>query len=85
MQVAVKLSQSIVLTRAAFEATLELSNPSSQPLTHIQITLQIFDTQGNLTSDRFAFKETLLEVFQQASGREGGVIGRAIGAGHANE
>lgn len=65
-RVKIQLSQSIVLTRSAFEASLTLTNPSGQTMSAVNLTLGLYDLGSRTaTSDRFAVKSTSTEGFGQ--------------------
>lgn len=59
-QVRVQLSQDLVLTRQGFEARLDLANGTDEPLTDLEVTLQVVDALGQPASDRFGITEPLL-------------------------
>ncbi|MEO5915872.1 MAG: choice-of-anchor C family protein [Luteolibacter sp.] len=51
--VKLKLDQEAVLSRDAFNAELELSNSSTDPLENLHVDLKIKDRSGNSANDRF--------------------------------
>ncbi|KAG2492959.1 hypothetical protein HYH03_008867 [Edaphochlamys debaryana] len=66
-RVLVKLSQRLVLTRQAFEATLDLDNGGSDPLTNATVTLRAWLREGGGSATAsFAIGQPVVEGFSQA-------------------
>ena len=73
-RVKLRLEQSAVLTRNAFDARLELvNNDESLALTDINVQLTVLDGQGNPVSELFAIKDPILSGLTGVDGT--GVLG----------
>ena len=59
-RVKLKLNQSAVLTRDAFNATLEIGNDTAAPLSEVLVTLQIQSTDTTNATALFAIREPVL-------------------------
>lgn len=59
-RVKLKLNQSAVLTRDAFNATLEIGNETAAPLSEVLVTLQIQGTDSTNATALFAIREPVL-------------------------
>ena len=80
-KVKIQLGQSAVITRNAFEGTLEINNGSGAPLENIQVTLDIRGPDGRSANDLFGIRDPRLENISAVDGT--GVLpsdqaGRAI-------
>lgn len=80
-QVRIRLEQQAVLTRTAFQGTLEVSNGHPDvPLTGVQLVLDIRDENGNPANDLFASRDPALTGLTGIDGSgvlAGGATGRA--------
>lgn len=55
-QVRLRIDQQAIVTRDAFDATLELMNKGGTPLDGVEVDVVITDADGNLANDRFGFR-----------------------------
>ena len=73
-EVRIRTDQSLVQTRSAFEATLELTNrQQTSPLTDVDIDLAIYDEAGNDVTDRFQIRPPSLSGLNAVDGS--GMVG----------
>lgn len=80
-QVRIRIEQEAVLTRTAFQGTLEVTNGNPDvPLTGVQLVLDIRDENGNAVNDLFAARAPALSGLTAIDGTgviAGGANGRA--------
>jgi hypothetical protein len=81
-QVRIRLEQEAVLTRTAFQGTLEVVNGNTGvPLTGVQLVLDIRDQDGNAVGDIFVTRAPVLNGLTAIDGTgvlAGGATGRAL-------
>ncbi len=62
--VRLRLEQDVVLTRTAFEATLEVNNGAASRLEDLQVFITVIDVaSGDIVDDRFAISEAIASTF----------------------
>lgn len=80
-QVKLRLNQSAVITRSAFEGTLEINNNSGAPLENIRVTLEIRGPSGSRADDMFGTRIPRLDGMTGVDGAgslANGASGKAI-------
>ena len=78
--VRLQISQDVVLTRQAFEATLEIVNETDNPVTDVGITIIVRDSEGNLVSQNtFGITDPALDGLSAVDGT-GEVAGGTSGS-----
>ena len=72
-RVKLRLDQDLILSRNAFNATLELINRDAEnSLEDVQITVQIYDALGQPANELFGFKDPALSGLTAVGGPRGG-------------
>ena len=59
-KVQLQLNQQAVLSRDAFKATLSINNTEGEPLQNLNVTIGVFDTNGNDASSLFGIQPAVL-------------------------
>jgi hypothetical protein len=77
-RVSLRLSQSAVLARDAFRATLEVDNDTSDPLSDVLVDLQIRSLRGTNITDLFGIDAPDLTGFSSVAG-DGSLAANSIG------
>ena len=72
-KVRLRLEQEAVVTRDAFQATLEIQNDDTTTLDHIRVTVRVFDQDGRDVSDLFGIHDPELVGLSDVAG--GGMVG----------
>ncbi|MCB1126245.1 MAG: hypothetical protein KDM81_07100, partial [Verrucomicrobiae bacterium] len=67
-KVKLRLEQEAVITRDAFQATLEISNDDSTTLENIKVDVKVYDTGGRDVSDLFGVRDPELTGLTDVSG-----------------
>ncbi|MCD0463182.1 dockerin type I domain-containing protein [Roseiconus lacunae] len=67
-QVALSISQELVLTRQGFDAQLEMKNGSSVPLQNFGVDVVVYDADGNDATDLFVFRDPDFSGFSDVDG-----------------
>ncbi|WP_309385876.1 MBG domain-containing protein [Cerasicoccus frondis] len=78
-QVKLRINQDLVMTRSAFEATLELENNDEFALTNVLADIEVRDAEGNDASDNFNIRVTRTSGVDLSSG-PGTIAGGSAGA-----
>lgn len=67
-KVKIEIDQHAVLTRTAFNGTLDIANSGSDPLGNVQVNIKITDSAGNDATDKFFFNPPTLSGFTSDGG-----------------